>query len=98
MKKISLFTPCYNEEGNVRQLYEKVTEVMSSLTEYEYEYIFIDNHSTDSTPLILREIAAQDKRVKVIFNLRNFGPSRSGSYGFFQTSGEIGRASCRERV
>ena len=43
MKKISLFTPCYNEEGNVRQLYEKVTEVMSSLTEYEYEYIFIHN-------------------------------------------------------
>lgn len=88
MKKISLFTPCYNEEGNVRQLYEKVTEVMAPLTEYNYEYVFIDNHSTDSTPLILREIAAKDKRVKVIFNLRNFGPSRSGSYGFFQTSGD----------
>ena len=89
MKKISLFTPCYNEEGNVRQLYEKVTEVMRQLPQYEYEYVLIDNCSTDNTRTILREIAAQDKRVKVIMNVKNFGPSRSGSYGFFQTSGDV---------
>lgn len=89
MKKISLFTPCYNEEGNVYELYSKVTEVMKLLPQYTYEYIFIDNHSTDNTPKILREIAAKDKRVKVIFNVRNFGPSRSGSYGFFQTTGDV---------
>lgn len=88
MKKISLFTPCYNEEGNVYEMYEKVTEVMKELPEYTYEYIIIDNHSTDHTRDILRKIAAEDKRVKVIFNLRNFGPSRSGSYGFFQTTGD----------
>ena len=88
-KMISLFTPCYNEEGNVRELYEKVTEVMKELPEYDYEYVFIDNASTDSTPDILRGIAAKDKRVKVIFNIKNFGPSRSGSYGFFQTSGDV---------
>lgn len=90
MKKIiSLFTPCFNEEGNVRELYQKVTEVMKQLPQYDYEYIFIDNHSTDDTPNILREIAKSDKRVKVIFNIRNFGPSRSGAYGFFQTSGDV---------
>lgn len=89
MKKISLFTPCFNEEGNVYALYQKVTEVMKQLPEYTYEYIFIDNHSTDSTPSILREIASEDKRVKVIFNMKNFGPSRSGSYGFFQTRGDV---------
>lgn len=88
MKKISLFTPCYNEEKNVRQLYEKVTEVMQQLPQYEYEYVLIDNRSTDNTRAILREIAEQDKRVKVIMNVKNFGPSRSGSYGFFQTSGD----------
>lgn len=87
MKKISLFTPCFNEEGNVRQLYEKVTEVMATLPQYSYEYIFIDNCSTDKTRQILRGIAESDQRVKLIFNLRNFGPSRSGSYGFFQTTG-----------
>ena len=89
MKKISLFTPCYNEEGNVYALYKKVTEVMKQLPQYTYEYIFIDNHSTDKTREILRKIAAEDKRVKVIFNVSNFGPSRSGSYGFYQTSGDV---------
>ena len=82
MKKISLFTPCYNEEGNLYEMYRRVTEVMRTLPEYEYEYVFIDNCSTDNTPAILRKIASEDKRVKVIFNLKNFGPSRSGSYGF----------------
>ena len=89
MKKISLFTPCYTEEGNLYEMYRRVTEVMKTLPEYEYEYVFIDNCSTDNTPAILRKIASEDKRVKVIFNLKNFGPSRSGSYGFFQTSGDV---------
>ncbi len=88
MKKISLFTPCFNEEENLYELYARVTAVMEQLTEYEYEYIFIDNCSKDQTPCILRTIASRDARVKVIFNLKNFGPSRSGSYGFFQTSGD----------
>lgn len=89
MKKISLFTPCYNEEDNVYEMYLKVTEVMKTLPQYEYEYIFIDNCSTDRTPDILRKIASEDERIKVIFNLKNFGPSRSGSHGFFQTSGDV---------
>lgn len=88
MKKISLFTPCYNEEENVYGLYKKVTEVMKKLPEYEYEYIFIDNASQDKTADILRQIASEDKRVKVILNTKNFGPSRSGSYGFYQTTGD----------
>lgn len=89
MKKISLFTPCYNEEGNIYEMYLRVTEVMKTLPQYEYEYVFIDNCSTDRTPDILRKIANEDERIKVIFNLKNFGPSRSGSHGFFQTSGDV---------
>ena len=89
MKKISLFTPCYNEEGNLRELYQRVTEVMKLLTQYDYEYVLIDNCSTDGTREILRELANEDKRVKIIFNMKNFGPSRSGSYGFFNTSGDV---------
>lgn len=88
MKKLSLFTPCYNEEENVYSLYKKVTEVMQELPQYEYEYVFIDNNSSDNTQAVLRKIADEDKRVKVIFNVKNFGPSRSGSYGFFQTTGD----------
>ena len=47
-KLISIITPCYNEEGNVSELYERIAKVMSSLG-YEYEHIFIDNCSTDGT-------------------------------------------------
>lgn len=65
MKKISLFTPCYNEEGNVYEMYTRVTEVMKMLPQYDYEYILIDNCSTDNTPKILHKIAEEDKRVKV---------------------------------
>ena len=88
MRKISLFTPCYNESENIQLLYDKVTEVMKTVPEYDYEYVIIDNCSTDGTQEILREIASKDKRVKVILNLKNFGPSRSGAYGLFQTTGE----------
>lgn len=89
MKKISIFTPCYNEEGNIIELYNQVTETMKLLSNYDYEYIFIDNKSTDNTRNILRNLAEKDKRVKVIFNLRNYGPDRSGIYGFLQTTGDV---------
>lgn len=87
-KKITLFTPCYNEEGNIYDLYKSVTEIMSGLSQYDYEYIIIDNCSTDKTPDILREIASEDERVKIIFNMRNFGPARSGMYGSLQGTGD----------
>jgi len=91
MKKlspISIVTPCYNEEANVRELYQAVKEVFSSsLSEYTYEHIFIDNASKDKTASILREIAAADPNVKVIINTRNFGHIRSPYYALLQASG-----------
>ena len=89
MKKISIFTPCYNEEGNVYEMYSAITKIMKGFPQYEYEYVFIDNASQDKTATILREIASKDKHVKVILNTKNFGASRSGSYGFYQTTGDV---------
>jgi glycosyltransferase involved in cell wall biosynthesis len=74
---ISIITPCLNEEGNVLPLYERVRDVLATMSDYDYEHIFIDNASTDSTQQILRELARSDRRVKVIFNMRNFGHVRS---------------------
>ena len=88
LKKISIFTPCYNEEKNVYDLCMAVRNVMSKLPEYEYEHILSDNASTDNTWNILKQLASEDKRIKIIENERNFGPGRSGAHGFFQTSGE----------
>ncbi len=76
MKKISIVTNCYNEEGNVTLLYERVKSEMEKLP-YEWELIFEDNASTDNTVEVLRHLCSIDKRVKVLVNTRNFGCIRS---------------------
>lgn len=88
MKKISIVTACYNEQENVAALCETVNGVFSGLPEYTYEHIFIDNASSDDTVKILKSIARNDKRVKIIVNSRNFGHIRSPFHGILQASGE----------
>ena len=88
MKTISIVTPCFNEEGNVREVYERVRKLMLSLGRYRYEHIFIDNASRDNTFTVLREIAAVDSNVKVIRNARNFGHVRSPMHALLQTRGD----------
>lgn len=86
---ISIVSGCYNEEENVRELWERVTRVMAEqLPEYSYEFIIIDNCSTDHTVDVLREICKQDKRVKIIVNNRNFGHVRSGYHAMLLAEGE----------
>ena len=88
MKTISIITPCYNEEGNVDHLVQRIREAMSAFPAYRYEHIFIDNCSTDGTPERLRALAAADRRVKVIFNARNFGYIRSPYHALLQARGD----------
>lgn len=86
-KLITVVTPCYNEEGNVREMYQAVRDTFEKLPQYRYEHLFIDNASTDATPEILRALAAADPKVKVILNTKNFGPVRSPVYGLLQARG-----------
>lgn len=88
MKTISVVTPCYNEEGNVREVYERVRTLMLTLGRYRYEHIFIDNASRDNTFTILKEIATADANVKVIRNARNFGHVRSPMHALLQARGD----------
>jgi glycosyltransferase involved in cell wall biosynthesis len=88
MKKISIVTPCYNEESNIKDVYEQVKAIFDDLNSYEYEHIFIDNKSKDSTREILKDIAKSDKNVKLIFNTRNFGLLKSPVHGILQASGD----------
>jgi glycosyltransferase involved in cell wall biosynthesis len=87
-KLISIVTPCYNEEGNVEALSKAVQDVFAKLPEYRYEHIFIDNCSRDGTRSILRCLCAHDKRIKAIFNARNFGTIRSGIHVLLQSRGD----------
>jgi glycosyltransferase involved in cell wall biosynthesis len=83
---ISIVTPCYNEEENIDELCVRIAAVMSTL-QYDYEHIFIDNASSDNTVKKIKYIAAQDKRVKLIVNARNFGHIRSPYYAILQSRG-----------
>lgn len=85
---ISIVTPCFNEEGNVAELSRQIKALFSSLSAYDYEHIFIDNASQDKTVAVLKGIAAQDPRVKIIVNTRNFGIIRSSYYGMTQAYGD----------
>lgn len=94
-KKVSILVPCYNEEDNVVPLYEAVSGMLKEhLKEYGYEILFIDNDSADHTRSLLREICAKDKKVKAVFNAKNFGQLRSPYYGLMQTTGDCAVCLC----
>jgi glycosyltransferase involved in cell wall biosynthesis len=85
---LTVITPCYNEQSNVRELYERVRAAIIAAGNYRYEHIFIDNASQDNTLRELKAIAAADRNVKVIRNTRNFGHVRSPMHALYQASGD----------
>jgi glycosyltransferase involved in cell wall biosynthesis len=88
-KLISVVTPCYNEEGNVEELYRRVKKVFDEgHPQYRYEHVFIDNASRDNTVQVLKRLAQADRSVKIIVNVRNFGHIRSPFYALLQTHGD----------
>jgi len=84
---ISLSIPCYNEEENVNELYRRICETVDKITQYQFEFVFIDNASEDQTVKKLTFLASKDSRVKIIVNTRNFGHIRSPYWGMMQTRG-----------
>lgn len=86
--KYSVVIPFHNEQNNVRELYRKLSEVMTNRYE-PVEFIFIDDHSTDATPQILAELAAEDSRLVVIRLKRNYGQTIALAAGFDHATGEV---------
>jgi glycosyltransferase involved in cell wall biosynthesis len=63
MKKITMVSGCYNEEGNLEELLRRAWAVAAKFPQYEWDCIIIDNCSTDRSPEILRRLAAEDRRL-----------------------------------
>ena len=89
MKKVSILIPCYNEEDNVIPMSEAIVNLFTTqLTKYDYELVFIDNDSKDTTRPKLRKICEKNPHIKAIFNAKNFGQFNSPYYGILQTTGD----------
>ncbi len=89
MKMISFMIPCYNEKENVVPMSEAIVKLMlTDLYDYDYELLFIDNCSTDGTRDLLRQICAGNKKIKAIFNAKNFGQFNSPYHAMCQTVGD----------
>lgn len=72
MKLISIVVPVFNEQENINVFYQEVCKYMEPLN-YPFELIFVDDGSTDGTPLIMDKLSQQDNRVRSILLARNFG-------------------------
>ena len=88
-KKISIAGTCYNESGNIRELYDRCMAELKKFPAYDYEFVMADNCSTDDTREKLRQLANEDKNFKVIFNANNFGPINSGMNAFCAATGDV---------
>jgi glycosyltransferase involved in cell wall biosynthesis len=86
---ISIIVPVFNEQDNVENLYDRLIGVVGKLSDqYDFEFIFTDNHSTDDTFTILKKIAENDLRVKVLRFTKNFGVQASILTGYQNASGD----------
>lgn len=87
-KTIDIVVPTYNEEENIKPLYEKVCIIADDLKKYNFTLTFIDNKSIDKTRIEIEKLAEQDKRVRAIYNAKNFGHIRSPFYALSHSDGD----------
>ena len=95
-KKVSIMIPCYNEEENIEAITSAVRDQMEQLSQYDWEIVVIDNCSKDNTRPLIREICAKDRRIKAIFNVKNFGQFNSPYYGLTQCTGDCAISICAD--
>lgn len=88
MKLISVVVPCYNEEESIILFYQEIKEVSKTLN-YNFEYIFVDDGSSDNTLNILKDLHEKDKDVHYISFSRNFGKESAIYAGFDHCNGDF---------
>lgn len=88
MKTITILIPTYNEQAVLDRLYERLNKLSKSSHQYNYEFLFINDGSTDQTLPMIQSLAKKDKRVSYVNLSRNFGKESAMLAGFDHTSGD----------
>ncbi len=86
---VSVIVPCYNEQEVIQETYAQLSATLANDESLRYEFIFVDDGSRDGTQPILREIARQDARVKLVILSRNFGHQPAVSAGIHYSRGDL---------
>ena len=87
MKKVSIVVPVFNEEDNLHEFYKQATIVMQK-EKYDYNLIFVDDGSRDSSALILSELSKQDAHVEAYLLSRNYGHQMALTCGLDHADGD----------
>jgi glycosyltransferase involved in cell wall biosynthesis len=87
MKKISIISGCYNEEGNLEEFYDRIKKILIKYSDLDHEIIITDNASTDNSENILKKLAKKDNKLKIIINNRNLGLVANTTRAFNSATG-----------
>ena len=87
-KKVTILVPCYNEEKCLPMLYARLNEVILSITQYDWELLFVNDGSKDNTLSFIEGLNAGVPRVAYIDLCRNFGKENAMLAGFDYASGD----------
>lgn len=89
MDKISIIVPCYNEEKSLPFFYEEVTKHANSIENTEFEFIFVNDGSSDNTLAVIKDLLKNDSRIKYISFSRNFGKEAAIYAGLEKSTGDF---------
>lgn len=85
---LSVVVPCYNEEDVIGETHRRLSESLERIEGASFEILYVDDGSRDKTPLILRDLAGSDARVRVVRLSRNFGHQVAVTAGLEHAEGD----------
>lgn len=88
MKKITILLPAYNEYESIPSTYRSLIETIESIPDYEWELLFVNDGSTDSTESLLLDLRNKDPRVNILSLSRNFGKENAMLAGMDYSTGD----------